>query len=693
MKWYWWTTIGLAMAGSVCAAPQAVPEAEQQQWLGHLLPLPHEIAVAGAVTRKPADVGIVVRIDAGPVHEQIYAELAALFQEGSGQIPTGSGFEILVGLLDDKGQVEGRAVPDAARLRSCPNSKQAYLIRPDGDNRLIVAALNERGLYYGAQTLRQLLTVRLKPDAVTIPLATVTDWPDMEERGSWNSARVIPFLSSLKLNFLTYTCGSTRQANGLPRPVVDPKSMDLMRRHAMVQRVQMLHHLNYFDRLYGLYRLYPELKGQGDKAICEGEHYRFAKRDIPVICASQPRWKTILTEMLEALGQQHAPEVSVWLSEFTGQCQCAECLKSTQTQTESKLVTEAWQAARKKHPALGLRIFYSQGDATAATVQALAALPPEVKIERVYTVYKPFLDAAKQDRWVLSFSGYDCIAIPDNCFQSPDLIMRPIVNGYQAGLKGVLSCSYPYYGNGTFPAGYYPVVYSFPLSALAEWSWNANGRTPRQFAEAWATRAGYDRSDRFADWVEAMTSLKKTLAKPRAPGTGLPNTRGFKNPFATITETIRDRKPIWLYGADELAKATACCREALALAGPLNKPEPVAETRYFGTLLVMYQKLNLLSDAISSLVPSQPDQVLRVREAWTAYRASVADALAANDQRIALWAAEPADYVETAQKEIREQWQAVEKTMGEAIAGILESLPAVMRQPQQNSKQTENPKS
>jgi hypothetical protein len=677
MKHDRWLALALTVASPACwAAPKAVPEAERQLWLNHLLPLPHEVAVERSVTLRPADVGLVIRADAGPVQAQIQAEITALFQEKAGQAPAGAGFQMVLGLLDDRGQVEGRAVADAGRLRSCPNPEQAYLIRPDGDDRLLVAALHERGLYYGAQSLRQLLAAKLTPAAVTIPLATVTDWPDMEERGSWNSGPVVPFVASLKLNFFTYVCGSTKQPNGLPRPAVNPQTMELLRRHAMVQRVQMMHHLNYFDRLYGLYGLYPELKGQGDKAICEGEHYKFAQRDIPVICASQPRWQAILTEMLEALAEQHAPEVSVWLSEFTGQCQCAECLKTTQTQAESRLVTAAWLAARQKYPELGLRIFYSQGDASPATAQALAALPPEVKIERVYSIYKPFLDAAQQGKWVLSFSGYDCIASPDNCFQSPEAISGPLAKGYAAKFRGVLSCSYPYYGEGTFPAGYYPVVYSFPLSALAEWSWNVNGRTPRQFAEAWATRAGYDQPARFADWIETMTALKRALAQPRVPGVGLPNAKGFKNQFATIADSIRERKPIGLYEAQALAEASARCQEALALAEPLNRPEAVTETRYFAALLTMYGELNRLSAALLDQDPAALPGGPLIQPAWAGYQAAVATAVAANAKRIELWRAEPADYVEKAQKEIEAQWQGVQKAMGEAIAARLATAPA-----------------
>jgi hypothetical protein len=219
-------------------------------------------------------------------------------------------------------------------------------------------------------------------------------------------------------------------------------------------------------------------------------------------------------------------------------------------------------------------------------------------------------------------------------------------------------------------------VYSFPLSALAEWSWNVNGRTPRQFAEAWARCAGYLQPVRFADWVEAMTALKKALAQPRVPGAGLPNAKGFKNQFAAIGDSIRDRKPIGLYDDQTLAAATARCQEALALAEPLNRPKALTETRYFAALLTMYRELNRLSEAIVGLDLSQPAAGLKVKDVWTAYQAAVETAVAANAKRVELWRAEPADYVEKAQKEIEGQWQGVRKVMAEAIAALLAKAPA-----------------
>ena len=192
---------------------------------------------------------------------QILEELTALFRERSGQAPTGAVFQIGLGVLDEKGRVEGRTVTDAGRLQACPNKAQAYIIRPDGESRLVVAALNEKGPYYGAQTLRQLLGAKLTRDAVSIPFATVTDWPVMEERGLWNSAQVMPWLSSLKLNFCTYICARSMDTNGWVRAHLDSKVMELLKRHAMVERVQ-ISHLNYWGHYHpALYK--PGIKRPG----------------------------------------------------------------------------------------------------------------------------------------------------------------------------------------------------------------------------------------------------------------------------------------------------------------------------------------------------------------------------------------------------------------------------------------------
>jgi len=112
-------------------------------------------------------------------------------------LPAASTFSQILSLTDDSDRVLGLPLPDASRLRQLPNPDQAYLIRP--------AALDEKGLYYGVQTLKQLLAPFIRGGRVLVPLAVVTDWPDLEERGLWNSGRetpgFVPWLAGLKLNF------------------------------------------------------------------------------------------------------------------------------------------------------------------------------------------------------------------------------------------------------------------------------------------------------------------------------------------------------------------------------------------------------------------------------------------------------------------------------------------------------------
>ena len=191
--------------------------------------------------------------------------------------------------------------------------------------------------------------------------------------------------------------------------------------------------------------------------------------------------------------------------------------------------------------------------------------------------------------------------------------------------------------------------------------------------EAWATRAGYQQPARFVDWVEAMWAAKAVSANPRGAGVGLPATMGYQNLSTTLAAGIRERKPIGLYGTPDLAIVTTRYKEALAVAEPLNKPEPATETRYFLALLAMYEKLNTLSECTTGLDLSQAANASKTQKAWAAYQEAVDAALAANAKRIELWRAEPADYVEKTQEDVRSQWLTVRKAMGDAIGELLKN--------------------
>ena len=48
---------------------------------------------------------------------------------------------------------------------------------------------------------------------------------------------------------------------------------------------------------------------------------------------------------------------------------------------------------------------------------------------------------------------------------------------------------------------------NFNISALAEWSWNTNGRSVREFSIAWATHQKIENTSLFADWSEIVGNL------------------------------------------------------------------------------------------------------------------------------------------------------------------------------------------
>ena len=178
-------------------------ENREAQWLRQLIPLPHEIAIEDEITCRPEEVSIRLQAGAGPVEQQAAAELERLFAERAGVAPGGGGFEIVLGVADAEGRLGGVEV-DVQRLKGLPHQEQAYLIQPRGREGLVLAGLGERGVYYAARTLHQLLESTLSREGVAIPLVRVVDWPDMDERGIWNfpdPEEWIRWMSAVKLNY------------------------------------------------------------------------------------------------------------------------------------------------------------------------------------------------------------------------------------------------------------------------------------------------------------------------------------------------------------------------------------------------------------------------------------------------------------------------------------------------------------
>ena len=489
----------------------------EKEWLRHLLPLPHEISIKGQIDCEAAEIAIKLRADAGPVERQAAAELEQLLTDRTGVSPRGGGFEIHLGVVAP-GQCLGRVEIDTLRLGTLPHKEQAYIMQPRDRDGLVLAGLDERGVYYAVRTLCQLLEVGLGADRVVMPLPQVVAWPDMEERGLWNfpaPEEWIGWMAGMKLNY-------GKMASTQLEKVVRGK-----RNHAhidgeLLQRARLqgfnytpyILHLNFLADC-GLFEAYPELAGVGNGALAARYFAHKSGDQHRAPCASNPLLVEILAEWIEDVASQGAPEVSCWLSERPAQCGCASCTAAGQFVLEARAFVAAWQKVRCSYPDFEIRLFLSTTTAE-RDHQVVAEAPPEVKIERACAtemervlrqprdlMSNPLLDYyAAQGRWIASYDvpigAYGRVDTPE--FKVPERAacrIRDYVGQlHRRSYRGA-------YGMMAW-ATLGEEICGYNIHALAEWSWNAEGRSEGEFAEAWAIRVGYGNPEAVGEWAALM---------------------------------------------------------------------------------------------------------------------------------------------------------------------------------------------
>ncbi|MHC4442853.1 MAG: glycoside hydrolase family 20 zincin-like fold domain-containing protein [Planctomycetota bacterium] len=474
------------------ASPRTVTVSadEALAWVRHTVPLPKQIEIASKVVIPVNQVAI----KAGPLSAPLVAQAVKELHESLNHTPSAPGVELERFTVTF--QLGG---PKTQSLKGLKNSNQAYQILSDKKGKgLEIISLTPRGLYYAAKTLQQLIQAKLADGKVEMPLLTVTDWPDVADRGVWGTDTPfhIRWLGERKFNYMEQV--ATHFIDENKRSVV---SMNETRGRMLeegpkygIQPVPAIVHL---ERLgsKGVYKAYPDLKGQG-----EGVHEGAA-------CYSNPKIVEVLADWIVGCGQlPGVTEVDVWLTENLAQkpgCQCEKCSQDNRDLLEVRAVVAAWQKAKKTIPNVGLRVLTSEETAD-SNEQIIAMLPPEVKVwyyhslltynNREMEIIPPYLEKlAKQGR---------------NFGVVPDL-----------GVKGQLvqpftSAHYIRYRMNEFAdkditslMGYpRPRVYycNFNTEAAAEWSWNAKGRSTREFALSWAVRQGMDDPEPFAEWSETI---------------------------------------------------------------------------------------------------------------------------------------------------------------------------------------------
>lgn len=490
------------------------------EWKNHLLPLPKELTIDGQVRVNPSDVSILDESGCSAQSHQAVKELRQIFTEKANCLPDGSSFTIKLALLNEEDTIEGTDIC-VNDLRTLPNMEQAYKIFPVEDNCLIIAAIKSIGLFYGACTIKQLLLATICSSSVTIPIVSIRDWPDISERGIWNfpdEAEWIPWLASKKLNYgkMAATQLAPVERNKENSATIDRELMLESQKRGFNYSPFILH-LNFLHSC-GIYRAYPELAGKGDGALT-GRY--FAHKDgnqHRAPCASQPILIDILAEWMASIAKQDGLDISCWLSERPGQCECLECTSIGQFVLEARAFVTAWKRVKKVFPKLEIRLFIST-TSLERDWRILNETPPEIKIERACAMgleripHKPrdlFINPlydkyASEGRWIAS---YDVPIGVNGDVETPEFklpeksairVQNYVTQLYRRKYKG----AYGMVAWHTFAKE----TDDFNISALAEWSWNTEGRSVREFSIAWATSQGIDNTELFADWSEIVGEL------------------------------------------------------------------------------------------------------------------------------------------------------------------------------------------
>jgi hypothetical protein len=103
------------------------------------------------------------------------------------------------------------------------------------------------------------------------------------------------------------------------------------------------------------------------------------------------------------------------------------------------------------------------------------------------------VDAAKGGRWIGVCPNVTAFVNFPHPFTGARFIHYRMNEFVDKGMSGLIAYATP------------RVHYSrFNVEAAAEWTWNAKGRTPREFARSWAVRQGVKGPAKFADWSEAL---------------------------------------------------------------------------------------------------------------------------------------------------------------------------------------------
>lgn len=574
----------IASASAARSGSVPVSEREAKAWLQYAVPLPKSVRISAKVTVPLKDVGLTVESDSGPVIDQACKELRGILGPASG-----SAFRITL-------QVGGRGSESLSQLK---NSAQAYLITAEEDTGLRLVGLSPTGVYYAAKTLQQLLKPAVKGDRVEIPLLEVTDWPDLEARGTWGADNydILKWMGDRKLNFVEQisAIGVDENGKGWAKHKDDREPLSTEAYLYGMMAVPVVLHLDQVSDK-GLFAAYPNLEAKGGQK--------------GAICYSQPQIVDVIADWIVDLASlPNVAGVDVWMAENLhgqGGCRCDECAKTDRSVLEARVIVKAWKKAEQR---LGRKIplyVLSSEETYKSNSLVLAELPPEIRFWFYWwltynTGETPLIpanlaEAAAQGRWIGVVPNLDSMTHFCQPFTGADFVhyrMNEFVDKKLSGLLGYITPRH--------------LFFRFNLEAAAEWSWNAKGRTPQEFALSWAIRQGLPKPERWARWASLIGpvewdiygsewpsgtqrskpgQISKLLLDGKLPELGSVLHDAFRLPFGDI-------KSVEQLDAD-VAAASRALRLARIMAIPEYLHESLIADGYIRSLKALYELKQLV---------------------------------------------------------------------------------------------------
>lgn len=601
---------------------ESIDDELARMWLRRVIPLPKLIRFEGRLTLPATDIRLRLRSDATDVEQFARDELASLITEKTGATLLNGSFEILIGICNEQGKIDGVYIPGADKLSGLKNNDQAYVISPLSTSGLAVVGLTGQGVYYGVKTLQQLIKPGLSSSFVVAPILFVMDWPDLAERGRWGGwgkdsgsmMQNIHYMANRKMNLMETDENLAFDENGHGMVKIDTESRKQARLHA-VNSVLIITHLDILGQYTEIYKRYPQAKGKGVGAISD---------DLVVPCASSPEFVKVLSEWLESAASQGVLDINIWLTEHGDMhCECDQCKDVSQYVLEAKACAKAWQIAHEKYPDLRIRILLTQGTYN-VNDQILSAVPqPEIRItyysgswdRGTYTalrepiIYPLLTDFAKEGHWLGCYPTLSASFTYILPWCGPQFIKYRMTEFVDKGLTSFTG--YVAYSNNNNS------FYDFNLAAAAEWSWNVHGRSEHEFAASWATQHGVTDPETFADWAVMLGPVSWDVYGSQVPHIWWGSTK-------TMAMFNKREQPMLGQGMfqyfptlQHLDNDLAVCGKALKLAEYLGDQAIIAETRTIQGYLKMIKAIYIIADMVAGKKDLDNGQTLSLQTVFS----------------------------------------------------------------------------